>query len=382
MLGSINGIRNGKQEETPRYVDRAARLLSEYPAAVVGSPASQSEVGEQECEGQMSESCESKAAVDLIPGVDGSVLTLPATTDGGFSVQHRSDGQDLGEATKRLAEAIQWALAQIEREAHDRAESDRTATKAGLEQLSAEVRQVERQLTDVRAEVQSAVQRESETCSSRAALDERSSQMESDLHAVRDHVLMLTDSRSALEEQAQNFSSRLAGMETRVTALAQTVDGLAKSLQSYAQAAGGVSAFCERVVESQASLNARLDEHDLTIEQLTAEAAHRRSLIDNLISSLRGLDGRRGSRQNVDRDVKVVMIDEREASIGGLVVDASDSGLGLRLETPVPFGSRLRLDVGGTQLVGEVVYCRKQGASHRVGLKSVREEKDRAEVEK
>ena len=169
-------------------------------------------------------------------------------------------------------------------------------------------------------------------------------------------------------------------MDTQVTALAQAVEGLAKNLQSYGQAASGVSAFCERVVESQESVNARLDEQALTIEQLTADAAHRGSLVDNLISSLRGLDARRELRQDVGHDVKVAMIDEMEVSIGGRVVNASDSGLGLRLESPVPLGSRLSLDVGGTQLVGVVAYCRKQGASHSVGLKSVRQEKDRAEV--
>ena len=68
------------------------------------------------------------------------------------------------------------------------------------------------------------------------------------------------------------------------------------------------------------------------------------------------------------------MIDQEEASIGGNIVDASETGVGMRLESPVPVGSRLRLDVGGKQLVGEVAYCRKQGTAHRVGLKSLPEE--------
>ena len=284
--------------------------------------------------------------------------------------------------TPLLMARLQQALAQILSEAHDRVESDLTATKAGLEQLSADVRKVESQLIDVGTEVRSAVQHGSETHSALAVLDKRSCRVESDLQVVQDRVLSLTTFRSASEEQAQNISSRLASVATQVTALALAVERFDKSLQSYGLTAGGVSSLCERVVESQASLDARLAEHATAIEQLRADVAHRGSLMDNLFNSLRSLEGRRESRQDFARDVKVVMVDEAEASISGRVVDVSDSGLGVRLESSVPVGSRLRLDVGGSELVGEVAYCRKQGPSHRVGLKSVSQERDRKEVEK
>ncbi|MFB3778885.1 MAG: PilZ domain-containing protein [Bryobacteraceae bacterium] len=329
----------------------------------------------------MDEIRESETGWSSDPLCDGAALATPGPVNGGFSSQHHSDGLDLGDATKRIADALQGALAHVERAVFDRADSDRSATKATFDQLSGEVREFGRQLSEVRAEVKSAAQYESETRSMLAVRDERLSQLESELRAAQDSVVTLTDARRAMEERTQELSNLLATMETRITALTQTVEGLDKSLQSYGEAARGTSDLCERVVDTQESLNARLDEHSATIEQLTADAAHRGKLIDNLVSSLRTLDGRRGSRQVVNREVRVVTIDEKEVSIGGVVVDVSDSGLGVRLAAPVPMHSRLRLDIEGTRIVGEVAYCRKQGALHRIGLKSVCEESDRPKVE-
>ena len=363
------------QEGGPRYAERVAKLLGEnLDLTPVQTPLeSPVEVGGGAEEG---------------PGDDGPwELHLIETADacrpeGVETVAAVKDKQaeaapenrlTLEEGTKRIAEAL-WTLAQAPQETRQRAEKSKGRIEAALEaigRVSTELGEVRGELAGVHAEMRSVPQRDSGMRATIAEFEDRLRRSEADLQTVRDQILEFGSHRSESHEQLLSLVSETASLSTRLSALDKTIEGLDRSIHTFSQTVDTLSSRCESLRQTHETLQARQSEQASAIEQLQADSAHTGGLMDSLVASLRGLDGRTERRHSINKEVRVVMIGAAETSIRGQVMDASDSGLGLRLPSAIPAGSPIRLDVDGTLILGEVAHCRRRGDSYAVGLKSV-----------
>jgi len=377
MLGSVDRAANGKRADERRGMDRLARVLSVYaPLSESAATETSNVVHDENAKGHGAEDCESHLAETPGTGVGVLSTAQPEALNLDPIEQPVLNRHDLEEGAKRIAEALTWTLKQAAEEARDRAEKDRMRMEAAtnvVERLSDDVRQVRSELARVRVEAESVAQRDSAIHAALAVLEDRSRQGETELDRTKDQVLELLRFQSESSEQARHLASKLSSLDAQVTGFNQVVEGLDKTLRSYGQAAGELSALCEKLAQAQVSLKDQLAEQALAIQQLEADTSHQGSVMDTLLGSLRGIEGRTERRHRIERDVKVVMVGQVEAAISGRTVDASDNGLGLRLAAALPVGSQVRLDVGGASLVGEVTHCRRRGDWYHAGLKSVRQ---------
>jgi hypothetical protein len=79
------------------------------------------------------------------------------------------------------------------------------------------------------------------------------------------------------------------------------------------------------------------------------------------------MDYRRGPRFEVDQPVNVTNLEDR-TPFPGKLADFSANGVRLILDRKIPLGSIVKVEWGGTLLLGEVVYCQVQDAEFSVGL--------------
>jgi hypothetical protein len=69
-----------------------------------------------------------------------------------------------------------------------------------------------------------------------------------------------------------------------------------------------------------------------------------------------------------DRAVRVTLLGDIDTPLKARVKDMSGNGIGLELERAVPAGTPLKIELDDAVVLGEVVYCRQDGASFTVGV--------------
>jgi len=69
-----------------------------------------------------------------------------------------------------------------------------------------------------------------------------------------------------------------------------------------------------------------------------------------------------------DRAVAVTLLGDIDTPLKARVKDMSGLGIGLELEHAVPAGTALKIELDDALVLGEVVYCRRDGASFTVGV--------------
>ncbi len=371
MFGINTKAANGT-EGGPRYVERVARLLSEdlnlAPEPLL-APLNK-EAGQKRGAEQAGEPwepwIEAPACSDcdtLSPGREGAVedAARPQVVE----------SVSLEEGTRRIAEAL-WRLTQDPVPAREReAERDRKLAAAGeaIDRVSGELHGLSIDLAGVRAELAAGSQRESEVRGAVSSLEDRWRQSESGLKTTQDQM---GEFQSEAKEQARNLKIAIESLESRLSGLNEAIDRLEQSLRTQSEATCTLSSQCEGLRLAQTSLEERQNEQALVIDQLEADNSRTGSLIDTVAASLRGLDGRAERRRGVEKEIRVAMIGETETSIPGHIVDASETGLGLRLSAAVPVGSRLQLEIDGALFVGEVAHCKRRGEWYTAGLKATR----------
>lgn len=77
---------------------------------------------------------------------------------------------------------------------------------------------------------------------------------------------------------------------------------------------------------------------------------------------------RREPRVSVDSSARVTVLGENPRTIDGRVVNASGRGLRLLLNSPLPVGAAVQVELGQTMLLGEVCYAVPEVRSYAVGL--------------
>jgi hypothetical protein len=70
-----------------------------------------------------------------------------------------------------------------------------------------------------------------------------------------------------------------------------------------------------------------------------------------------------------DRAVAVTLLGDIDTPLKARVKDMSGRGIGLELEHEVSVGTALRIELDDALVLGEVVYCRWDGASFAVGVR-------------
>lgn len=176
-----------------------------------------------------------------------------------------------------------------------------------------------------------------------------------------------------LLDQVQGCTRHLATLDARVRELMSRVDIMDAGSRFQTQASDHLTELCGRLEKAVQLLNERQTSQDRTNQSLRDEIRQGGGLLDRLVGTLRGIDLRKEPRVVTEEAVKVIIPGDPEVTIAGTVVNASQTGLGVILEAPVPVGGEIRLDVDGTQLSGKVSYCRSQGNEYYAGLHSVRQ---------
>jgi hypothetical protein len=80
------------------------------------------------------------------------------------------------------------------------------------------------------------------------------------------------------------------------------------------------------------------------------------------------MDGRKEPRLETDYPVTVTLLSDPRTSVPGRIVNYSGTGLCLDLASPLTPGAALMVEVEDTLFLGEAVYCRPAGKTHRVGV--------------
>jgi prefoldin subunit 5 len=252
------------------------------------------------------------------------------------------------QAAQRIAEALTGMMAHTAKDLLGSAANDRAKLEAiagSVVQISEEVRQIKTEHAALRPQTESLRHDEAELRSKLAALDSRVCPVETASQWTQDRLSELLVSREQGEKQIQTHTQTLSDLEGRLRGLSERLD----------------------------ALGAHLDSHGEAIQELREEIRQGSGLFERFVGTLRRLDFRKEPRVRTTKPVKVFVPGERETVMAGCVVDASESGLGLVVEGPVPIGSEIRLDADGVLIAGKVSHCRSQGEAYAAGLSSVRQ---------
>ena len=80
------------------------------------------------------------------------------------------------------------------------------------------------------------------------------------------------------------------------------------------------------------------------------------------------MESRQEPRFEIDQEITVTLLGDTEEVIPAKVVNVSAKGMGLESSRPVDAGAALKIELADTLLLGEVIYCRGQGAGYQIGI--------------
>jgi hypothetical protein len=80
------------------------------------------------------------------------------------------------------------------------------------------------------------------------------------------------------------------------------------------------------------------------------------------------MNQRRAPRFETNQCVSVTLFGEPDIRVTARIRNVSMRGMGLELQGPVAIGAPLKIDFDDGLLLGEVIYCREDGASFYVGV--------------
>jgi hypothetical protein len=77
---------------------------------------------------------------------------------------------------------------------------------------------------------------------------------------------------------------------------------------------------------------------------------------------------RRAPRFETDQPVSVTNLEQPGMPLFGRLVNFSENGTRMMLTCQVQPGTMVKVEWGGTILLGEIIYCKQQGTEFAVGL--------------
>jgi hypothetical protein len=80
------------------------------------------------------------------------------------------------------------------------------------------------------------------------------------------------------------------------------------------------------------------------------------------------MDQRRESRIDGNQEAWITIYGKVDLRIPGRVRNMSGRGIGLEVGAPVGTGNALKIEIGDSMLLGEVIHCRPEGKRFYVGV--------------
>lgn len=80
------------------------------------------------------------------------------------------------------------------------------------------------------------------------------------------------------------------------------------------------------------------------------------------------MDPRQETRFETDQEVTVTLLGGAGTTFDGRIVNFSGRGICLALDSPLPAGGAVKLELSDALLLGEVVYCREVAGGFQIGL--------------
>jgi hypothetical protein len=316
---------------------------------------------------------ESAVCPTPIPDTDGRDATsADSCAQSGQNLKEPSGEVELEQAARQIADTLIGTLGRAIQDVHRQVTSDHTklaVTDETILRLSTELRDVNTSLSTLSARVESTALDHAGLGSRLSEFDGRMSEEELGSKQTRERLDRLFTGQEATTQQIQACTGTLSALETRVLQLCERLESVDVSLQSQIATGARLTALCEKLDQIHQSLAARVESHGEMIHLLRSEVRQPLGMLERVLGSLRALDLRKESRFPVDESATVTIEGEPETVMAGRIVDASESGLGLVLETPLRCASKVRVDVNSNSFPGTVSYCLPKGEKHAVGVK-------------
>jgi hypothetical protein len=80
------------------------------------------------------------------------------------------------------------------------------------------------------------------------------------------------------------------------------------------------------------------------------------------------MEQRREHRVPIDQSVSLTVLGDRETQITATIKNASDRGLGLISPESVPPGAAVKIEIGDSIFLGEVMYCETLDSGNFLGI--------------
>ncbi|MCC7175157.1 MAG: PilZ domain-containing protein [Bryobacterales bacterium] len=188
-------------------------------------------------------------------------------------------------------------------------------------------------------------------------------------------LTVLHEVTELISETGQQQGAKLAALDERILraedATKQAQQKAEEMLRAQDTASESLRASLERMADLERRLGAgldRLEAVERAIQTVTVEAEQHAALWARFMGSLRTLDMRTEKRFPVKEPVQVVVAGDPSTKVTGHIANVSDNGLGLMLDTSLPVGSALQIEVDGTRLSGTVRHSRASKGGHAVGV--------------
>ncbi len=221
--------------------------------------------------------------------------------------------------------------------------------------------------------------------SERARLDSVAGELAKAATAVRqvaDGLDALQAAQAASAAEVSTVLERLSAVESRIGDVAGRLDELSGLVRRQSEELDGMQSARAGLSAAQQSLHARIVLTERALRAADMDRQQRDAAWDRFIASLTQIDMRGGKRVPAFESVRAVVLGEPEVSIGAQILDVSDRGLGMNLDTEVTVGSQIRIDIEDATLLGTVRYCRPSDDGFAVGLLLEQPLRDQAATEK
>jgi hypothetical protein len=83
----------------------------------------------------------------------------------------------------------------------------------------------------------------------------------------------------------------------------------------------------------------------------------------------RRVDRRREPRFDIEKRIVVTLLGDGGATVPGLAIELSGSGMRLLLKRAIPVGATVKAETEDSMMLGEVCFCEAQASGFLVGLK-------------
>ena len=373
MLGfAIDSKNNFEPRKNPR-LDRLSMAIAWNDGTAAGrsvadAPGSEGSVPNTP---QASTSCESPVTdvgFQILGGHPPSPLeTVERKQDKSFSPNETY----IEKAAKQIVDVLMGTVSCAMEELRPQVANDHAkleATADNVIRISEGIQQVKSVVAALSPQVESLGREEATLRNSLTVIDERLTREETARQWTQDRLTELSTTQEAGARQVQACTETVSKLEAMVLNLGTRLEALDGTMHAQTEVAARLNSLCGNLEQAHQSLVKRLDSQDQAIRVLRTEVRKRGALLDRFLASFRNLDLRREDRFPVDKTVQVVVTGETEAIIPGRIVNASENGLGLMLETPAAVGSEVRIEVGGKLVSGMISHCKSQGDAYSAGL--------------